>query len=248
MSDSSKRHILCPGCHRPVYANEEGASACIVCGTNFDGSSVPEEDSQDLRSKVRKEGYEPEGLNATRIPASNSYGAEQRTGVEHAGDLRLVWEGATHKRNPVAELFPVALAGLIGFAFFPEASALSRLLVAVAVMATTYLVVMSLVGESLRHYFEVNGKQIVVREGALWSEVKERVPVDEVEQLYVIRFARGNETDRPRYELRCRLRNGEVVSMCRDLHSLEQALWIEYQLERHLGVIDVPVEGEVGRA
>jgi hypothetical protein len=248
MSDSSKRHILCPGCHRPVYANEEGASACIVCGTNFDGSSVPEEDTQDLRSKVRKQGYQPEGLNATSIPAATSYGSDQRSGVERSGDLRLVWEGATHKRNTVAELFPVVLAGLIGFAFFPEASALSRLLVAVAVMGATYLVVLSLVGESLRHYFEVNGNQIVVREGAVWSEVKERVPVHEVEQLYVIRFARGNEADRSRYELRCRLRDGDGVSMCRDLHSLEQALWIEYQLERHLGVIDVPVEGEIGRA
>jgi hypothetical protein len=221
-----------------------------VCGTNFDGEPIPELDRDNVRQKVRKPNFKPEALNATFIPAATGYGTTlvERKNAEVKGDLRLQWEGETRARSAFAEALPVALAALIGLAFFPEASLIARLAVAMAAGGVTYMVVMVLVGGSLIHYLEVTHDKLFVRQGQIWSEVLERLPAGDVEQLYVIRYARGVEEGKPRYEVRCRTKGGEVVSICRGLHSLEQALWIEFQIERHLGVVDVPVEGEVGRA
>lgn len=249
-ADSTRRQSLCPGCHRPVFANEAGASSCAVCGTDYDGSLIAEAQRESVRAKVRKEGYAPDALRATRIPAATGYGTHlvARAGAEQKGDLRLQWEGAQRSRNAFAEFLPVVLAAIVGAAFFPEASMIARLAVAMVAGGLTYVVVLTLVGDSLRFYFEVSADDLLVRQGSMWSRELERIPAQDVDQLYVIGYTKANEGQQQRYEVRCRTRSGELVSICRGLHSLEQALWIEYQIERHLGVVDLPVEGEVNRS
>ena len=247
---STRRQSLCPGCHRPVFANEAGASSCAVCGTDYDGSLIVEAEHESVRAKVRKESYAPDGLRATRIPAATGYGTDlvARAGAEQKGDLRLQWEGAQRSRNAFAELLPVLMATVVAGAFFPDAGMISRLAVAMVVAGLTYLVVLTLVGDSLRFFFEVSADDLVVRQGSMWSQELDRVPAQEVDQLYVIEYTKANEAQEQRYEVRCRTDSGDVLSLCRGLHSLEQALWIEYQIERHLGVVDLPVEGEVRRS
>lgn len=71
---------------------------------------------------------------------------------------------------------------------------------------------------------------------------------DEIEQLYAKeRRAHSNNGDSYRYEVHAVKRDGHQQLLLKGLNEVEQALFIEQQLEQFLGIKDRPVPGEIAR-
>jgi len=72
------------------------------------------------------------------------------------------------------------------------------------------------------------------------------VPVREIEQLYVTRkVARGKNGTSVNFELRAVTRQHAAMLLLGGLSSLDQALWLEQELEDVLDIRDRPVAGEI---
>ncbi len=72
--------------------------------------------------------------------------------------------------------------------------------------------------------------------------------VDEIKQLFARRYKSGEVNDRPiyAYAVDLILKNGETVTLIKELHSPEYARFIEQEFENYLGIADVPVKEEFG--
>lgn len=75
-----------------------------------------------------------------------------------------------------------------------------------------------------------------------------RLPKAEVEQLYCIeRISRSKNGTTSAYDVEAVLKGNRRETLVKGLPRHDQALFIEQQLERHLGIKDTPVTGEYGR-
>ncbi len=72
-----------------------------------------------------------------------------------------------------------------------------------------------------------------------------KIPVDSLEQLYVSKKVKhGKNTATVTYELRAVTRDHHGRKLLGGLQSLDQALWLEQEIELLLGIRDRPVAGE----
>jgi hypothetical protein len=89
------------------------------------------------------------------------------------------------------------------------------------------------------------------RHGPLPWSGNRTLPVAAIEQLYCWakeRRARGGgEREVRHYQVHALLRDGTRFRLLRLLDQLEQAQYVEQQIERYLGISDAPVDGEVVR-
>ena len=115
--------------------------------------------------------------------------------------------------------------------------------------------VLSLDGEGLdsegnpyRSMPSVKPRFLTVKHGPLPWPGNLALPCDEVEQLFtreqITRTRNGSTTT---YEVHARLRGGVTRKLIASLPNADQALFIEQQLERRLGIVDEPVAGELPR-
>jgi hypothetical protein len=121
-----------------------------------------------------------------------------------------------------------------------------RLLLGLAVphvwigFALAYATVASLLN---RTEITLEEAHLVVRHGPLPWLGNRRIPVGELEQLFVVeRRSRGT-----RYELCALLRDGKKKVLLSGLDSEDKARFLEARLEAVLGIVDRPVAGELRR-
>jgi hypothetical protein len=75
------------------------------------------------------------------------------------------------------------------------------------------------------------------------------VNADDIEQLFCAPIVtKGENSTSTAYEVRARLKDGGTRALLKHVTELDQALYLEQSLERHLKLPDVPVAGEVPRA
>lgn len=89
---------------------------------------------------------------------------------------------------------------------------------------------------------------LTVRHGPLPWRGNREVPTEALEQLYceehISRTRNGTTVS---YSVRARGRDGRVVKLVTGLPERDQAMYIEQEIERHLGIADRPVAGQVRR-
>ena len=77
---------------------------------------------------------------------------------------------------------------------------------------------------------------------------RRRLNSDDVDQVYVTEKLRSNEGRVHRtYEVRARMRDASAIKLLSGFDEMEQALFIEQEIERCLRITDAPVRGEVPR-
>jgi hypothetical protein len=103
-------------------------------------------------------------------------------------------------------------------------------------LAATFVTVATAVNWST---IKIDAEAIVWQTRPLPVDVRRRVPIAEVDQLFTIRVG-------PSYMVNVKTRRGKVRVIAA-VANPAQALWLEYAVERHLGVTDRPVEGELPR-
>ncbi len=99
-----------------------------------------------------------------------------------------------------------------------------------------------------RTWIEASRNRLQVRHGPLrWKENLD-LPGSELVQLYGLEVIhRGKNGVSVTYSLNAIDRKGVQRKLLTGLVDLEQVLWLEQALERHLGIEDRPVDGEVAR-
>jgi hypothetical protein len=74
-----------------------------------------------------------------------------------------------------------------------------------------------------------------------------RLKSAELKQIYVKeKIKRNNNNTSVTYEVRAILLNGKSIKIISGLPNSEQALYVEQEIERYIGIEDVKVKGEVG--
>ena len=103
----------------------------------------------------------------------------------------------------------------------------------------------ALTGYVNRTVVYVNPKLLRVRHGPLLPRRNSQIKVKDIKQLYVKqhvqRTKKGSTTT---YQLYVTNRNGQKTELASGLDSPEQALFLEQEVERYLGIEDKPVPGE----
>lgn len=85
------------------------------------------------------------------------------------------------------------------------------------------------------------GTQVTVKHGPLPSPFARNASLEKgrVEQLYASKLG-------PQFAVQAKLKAGEPLRLVAPLVTAEQALFVEQQLEKALGLVDVAVDGELG--
>lgn len=107
----------------------------------------------------------------------------------------------------------------------------------------------TLAGIVNRTFVEVMSGHLIVRHGPLPWRGNHAVPTMDLDQLYVTEHVSHsrNGGSSVAYQLNARLRTRRTIKLLSGLEEADQALFIEQQLERHLGIEDRPVGGELRR-
>lgn len=94
----------------------------------------------------------------------------------------------------------------------------------------------------------VSHAQIAVRHGPLPWWGNKRLETSDVAQLYCKEtITRSRGTTNASFSLHAMLRSGGEQKLLADLDNSEQALYFEQEIERYLGITNVPVRGEMAR-
>jgi hypothetical protein len=116
--------------------------------------------------------------------------------------------------------------------------------------AGAYLTWQALCGLINRTRIEVHLRELRIKHGPLPWPGNRRLPVSSLKQLFseerVSRSGNRNSTTR-RYHLNAVLRDGRKVTLLDNLDEADQALYLEQEIERRLGIVDAPVAGELPR-
>jgi hypothetical protein len=131
---------------------------------------------------------------------------------------------------------------LVWLAFATRAG---RELQVVPVLMGVIVLYVSLAGLVNRTTFAIADEVLTIRHGPLPWPGKRDLPVREIAQLYceeeVVRHRNGSRSN---YHLGAVMRDGTKRRLVANLPAPEHALFLEQRLEEHLGIADVPVEGE----
>ena len=115
--------------------------------------------------------------------------------------------------------------------------------VAVGIGLTYYVVA----GWVNRTHILVNRGQIAVRHGPIPWIGNTDLAVSALKQLYATEkrslFGRGNPET---YVVNAITQHGRTIPLVSGLATREQALYIEQEIEKYLGIEDIPVKGEIG--
>lgn len=98
-----------------------------------------------------------------------------------------------------------------------------------------------------RTYIRVSCGKIAVRHGPIpWVGNKE-LEVSNLKQLYAKEeLSRSGRGTTATYEVHAITHNGRNIKLVSGLETSEQALYIEQEIEKCLGIEDIPVKGEIG--
>ena len=182
--------------------------------------------------------------------------------VEYSGGaLRISWRWY----KPISILLAVVAVALFGFSRFWMME-LSAVVPMVLAFVMTYMTLTAFVNTT---WVEASSQTLSVRSGPLptltnlsflrpYTQLYGPLPAsgnlslprDSIRQLYCVercdRF--GNSSHRGTiisYELQAIKADGSPITVIKNLRNTEQALYLEQQLERFLGIKDAPVRGDL---
>lgn len=235
--------LSCRACGAPLQATDLDRRlaiiACASCGSIFDLA----------RRKDRDTGApEPERPAPARAPVA----LPERFEVErHGGRLKVRWrwfQAHLLMLVPFAIAWDAFLVNWYGIALKGEAGEMNLIMVVFPIahvaagLAITYLAVANLINHSA---VDVTAGTLRVRHGPLPWLPMPTLPARAIEQLYVTKKVRRNKNGTTvTYELRAITREHAGQLLLGGLPELEQALWLEQELEAHLDIRDRPVAGE----
>ncbi len=221
------------------------------------GASIPADDInlQTMAAKCRS--CDAVFSIVDQVPAADGWAAPARLDVplperftveRPAGGLRIRWRWfspaaiflaifAVFWNGFVCAWMGIALAAGAGaFALFGTLHALVGLLVAYG--AVTMFVNSTQV--------EANYGTLTVRHGPLPAFGNKDLPRDSLRQLYCVeRVRRTRSGSSASYELQAVKADGSSVGVLKGIENAEQALYLEQELERFLGIRDEAVRGEL---
>jgi len=111
-----------------------------------------------------------------------------------------------------------------------------------------WLTYTALAGYVNKTFVYVNYEKISVRHRPLPYWGQKTIQAMDVKQLYSKeKISRSSKSRSVTYEVHAVTRSGRNLKLVPYLESAEQALFVEQQIERYLGIKDKPVRGEIGR-
>lgn len=107
----------------------------------------------------------------------------------------------------------------------------------------TYYVLCGFVNRTV---IDVSGRELRIQSGPLpWRGNSTTLP-SQIAQLYREEIAHhGKNGTTYTYQLAAALKDGKKLKLVSGLHEADQALFLEQEIERHLGIRDQPVAGEM---
>lgn len=173
----------------------------------------------------------------------------ERFSVEHPGGaLRVSWRWFT----PVAIFLAVFALFWNGFICFWVAGSIASGAGAFALFATLHVLAGVVLAYTALAQFlntssvEASYGMITVRHGPLPWPGNQQLSRDAIRQLYCVeRMRRTRNGQSVTYELQAVKADGASAAVVKGLTSAEQALFLEQELERFLGIRDEPVRGEL---
>lgn len=223
--------VKCPGCGSPVGAENinihQNLAKCTSCTSVYHlNTATP------LRQ--RPEIFMPKGVEVLEL--SNEL------------DIELSWRSSLN-------------SGLLFFTLFWNAIVLPIAAAAIYSGELIGLLGMSIhltIGLCLLYYHITlifNRTNIIVADDYLYIEHRplklpfygdSHFPTDEIEQVYVEKYVQSRTNDRPNYVYAVSIlkNNGEKLKMVKGIKHLDQARYIEQEIENYLLIQDEQVEGE----
>jgi hypothetical protein len=94
----------------------------------------------------------------------------------------------------------------------------------------------------------VSGGELIVRHGPLPWRGNHRIPAAEIEQLYAVANEQRNKNGVSHtYDVKAVMKGGRELGLITKLPESAQALYLEQELERALGISDARIAGELPR-
>lgn len=99
-----------------------------------------------------------------------------------------------------------------------------------------------------RTVIEAGTRHLAIQHTPLPWRGNRRIPVSELQQLFCEEhIRRGENGSTATYSLNAFLQNGRKLTLVKGLPAADQALFLEYTLEKHLGIANRQVPGELRR-
>jgi len=250
MDTVGKLEIRCQRCGNVVPASainiEKMVGKCDACAELFDFSDqVEQQRTTRAKSPVRPVPLPP-GIKVER--EESSVFGDYRHAPKAGGRLviRRRW-------------FRWSLIPLLGFCVFwdgflvvwysavlvggaPTVAALFPLLHVAVGVGLTYTTVAGLFNSTT---IEVTDDRLSVRHGPIPWIGNRALPTDEIRQLYTERLVSGGKSKKETFTIHAIVASGPTIPVVSRLDEITQALYIEKEVERHLGIEDERVPGAV---
>jgi hypothetical protein len=234
--------LTCNMCRAPVTAGGDdlsrGITRCLHCGTVFHlaGRKGAELGVKDVQ---------PRRLARAKLP--KKFQVEEEPGL-----VRISWRWFTPSLLFLT-FFCIVWDGFLllwytaAFAF-PDIPLMFKVfpLLHVAVgVGLTYRVIAGFVNSTR---VEVTRRSLSIQHGPMRWKRNRTIQGSDLKQLFCKqKVHRTNDTETYTYELLAFTRDGQTLTLLDSLEEPRQALYLEEQLERRLGIDNEPVEGELDR-
>ncbi len=97
-----------------------------------------------------------------------------------------------------------------------------------------------------RTVIRVSGGELSVRHGPIPYPGNRQIPTADIKQLYCTEtIHRGKRSSRTTYNVMVKVREGDKLTLLSGLDDLDQGLYVEQQIEKHLNIQDKRVPGQV---
>jgi hypothetical protein len=158
------------------------------------------------------------------------------------GELRIAWEWRVTPLEIIAAFVAVGL--LVAMLAGPKdnpAVAIAAILMGAAALVLLYRIAAQLANRTI----------ILVRERRLEIDIRpialrrsHSFHASDIDQIYCVAASNKYSTW---YELWAQLAGGEKRRLVHEIADVKRAFFLEREIERHLGIVDRPVKGEVPR-
>lgn len=230
--------IVCRNCGAGIDAgsidNSLGLATCSHCGTLHDLPRAPINDSSDSAGKT-----------APAKPERVEVALPEKFNIHRGSDgLQITW--------PVGGLFPGLVLLVIAGGFAYVAMTSGMLLLLIPVVAIVYFAATRAFN---KHRIRVDKSQLHVTQGPLPWAGNQRVPSSQITQLYTTEHKtraqpQGDDKHDQKvqisiyYRLIAKTKDNKHITILNGLNDPLQALWLEQEIEKLLGISDGRVSGE----
>lgn len=245
--------ISCKRCSALIPAEDvnvgELVAKCASCDAVFDIRDQVGGEASDARPRAVVE--LPKGMRVDRVEGSETEGGPYR-GASIRGGVTLEWRWFQSKHLFIIGFTAIWWAFLVFWytiAMAADAPLIMKIFPIVHIAAGVVMGYISLALWRNTTRVTVDGDALhIAHQPFRWPGAKS-LPVTKIEQLFCTEGVAYtvNERPVPGYNVHIGMRGGAKVDLVKNLAKPEQALYIEQELERCLGITDRPVAGELAR-